>query len=43
MLGIDAISVNRIKKMYEKFGRKAYERFLDEDEIALVKRVETAA
>jgi len=43
MIGIDVTSVNRIKKMYEKFGRRAYERFLNEDEIALVKRAETAA
>lgn len=43
MIGIDVTSVNRIQKMYEKFGRRAYERFLNEDEIALVNRVETAA
>lgn len=43
MIGIDVASVNRIKNMYEKFGRKAYERFLDDEEIALVKRAETAA
>ena len=43
MIGIDITSVNRIKRMYEKFGLKAYARFLDEEEIALVKRVETAA
>lgn len=43
MIGIDVTSVNRIQKMYEKFGRRAYEKFLDEEEIALVKRVETAA
>jgi len=43
MIGIDVTSINRIKNMYEKFGRKAYERFLNEDEIALIKRPETAA
>ncbi len=43
MIGIDITSVNRIKNMYEKFGRRAYERFLDDKEIALIKRVETAA
>ncbi|XPV68985.1 MAG: holo-ACP synthase [Halarcobacter sp.] len=43
MIGIDVASTNRIKKMYEKFGRKAYERFLDDEEILLVKRPETAA
>ena len=43
MIGIDITSIERIAKMYEKFGEKAYERFLDNDEILLVKRVETAA
>ncbi|WP_072680375.1 holo-ACP synthase [Arcobacter sp. LA11] len=43
MIGIDVTSVNRIKNMYEKFGRRAYERFLDDEEIALIKRPETAA
>eukprot|EP01029_Cantina_marsupialis_P002716 TRINITY_DN12595_c0_g1_i1.p1 TRINITY_DN12595_c0_g1~~TRINITY_DN12595_c0_g1_i1.p1 ORF type:complete len:117 (+),score=1.17 TRINITY_DN12595_c0_g1_i1:277-627(+) len=43
MIGIDVVSINRIKSMYEKFGDKAYQRFLSEEEIALVKRVETAA
>lgn len=43
MIGIDVASIDRIKKMYEKFGNKAYERFLNEDEIELIKRPETAA
>lgn len=43
MIGIDIASVNRIKNMYERFGRKAYERFLDDEEIALIKKPETAA
>ena len=43
MTGIDITSVNRIKRMHERFGRRAYEKFLSEDEIALIKRVETAA
>jgi len=43
MTGIDITSVNRIKRMYERFGLKAYEKFLSEDEIALIKRPETAA
>lgn len=43
MIGIDIASINRIKRMHEKFGRKAYEKFLDEEEIELVKRPETAA
>jgi holo-[acyl-carrier protein] synthase len=43
MIGIDIASINRIKKMYERFGSKAYERFLSEDEIKLVKRPQNAA
>jgi holo-[acyl-carrier protein] synthase len=43
MIGIDITSINRIKKMYEKFGRRAYEKFLSEEEILLIKRPETAA
>ena len=43
MIGIDVTSVNRIKRMYEKFGLKAYRRFLDDEEIELIKRPETAA
>ena len=43
MIGIDITSVERITKMYEKFGIKAYEKFLNPKEIELVKRPETAA
>ncbi|WP_320035180.1 holo-ACP synthase [Halarcobacter sp.] len=43
MIGIDIASIQRIEKMYEKFGQKAYARFLDEEEIALVKSSSTAA
>lgn len=43
MIGIDITSINRIQKMYDKFGQKAYEKFLNEDEISLIKKVETAA
>ncbi|RXJ91145.1 holo-ACP synthase [Arcobacter sp. CECT 8983] len=43
MIGIDIVSIDRIKNMYEKFGRKAYERFLKDEEIELIKRFETAA
>lgn len=43
MIGIDVTSIERIKRMYERFGRKAYEKFLDDEEIALIKRPETAA
>lgn len=43
MIGIDVTSIERIKKMYEKFGEKAYRRFLDDEELELIKRPETAA
>lgn len=43
MIGIDITSIDRIKKMYEKFGLKAYEKFLNPKEIALIKKPETAA
>ena len=43
MIGIDITSVERIKKMYEKFGVKAYEKFLNQKEIELIKKPETAA
>lgn len=43
MIGIDIASIDRIKNMYEKFGRRAYERFLNDEEIELIRRFETAA
>ncbi|MDY0051832.1 MAG: 4'-phosphopantetheinyl transferase superfamily protein, partial [Aliarcobacter sp.] len=33
MIGIDITSVDRIKKMYEKFGERAYQKFLNPKEI----------
>lgn len=43
MIGIDIVSIDRIKKMYEKFGDKFYDRFLCEDEKKLVKSPQNAA
>ena len=43
MIGIDITSIDRIKRMYEKFGIKAYEKFLNPKEIELIKKPETAA
>ncbi|WP_419766108.1 MAG: holo-ACP synthase [Arcobacter sp.] len=43
MIGIDVVSINRIEKMYEKFGKKAYHKYLNENEIKLIKKIETAA
>ena len=39
MIGIDVTSVNRIKNMYEKFGRRAYERFLDDEVMRITNAV----
>ncbi len=43
MIGIDIVVISRIEKMIEKFGDKSLKRFLDEDEINLVKNPSTAA
>ena len=43
MIGIDITSIDRIKKMHEKFGIKAYEKFLNPKEIELIKKPDTAA
>lgn len=37
MVGIDLVKISRIEKFYKKFGKKAWERFLRDEEIALVK------
>jgi holo-[acyl-carrier protein] synthase len=43
MIGIDIVSIQRIEKLMEKFPQKALERFLNEEEIQLVKSPQTAA
>jgi holo-[acyl-carrier protein] synthase len=43
MIGIDLIKTSRMQNMMEKFGKKALQRFLCEDEIALVKNYKNAA
>ncbi len=43
MVGIDLVSIKRIEKFYEKFGIRAYEKFLRPEEIALIKSPKTAA
>lgn len=43
MIGVDLVSIKRIEKFYEKYGIKAYERFLRPEEIKLVKSPKTAA
>lgn len=43
MIGIDVVRIERIESMYEKFGVKAYQRFLDEEEMILAKNPTSAA
>ena len=43
MIGIDIVTISRIEKMMEKFGQKALKRFLNKEEILLVKSAQTAA
>ena len=43
MIGIDLIKTSRMKKLMERFEKKALQRFLNEDEIALVKNYKTAS
>ncbi|MBV5279052.1 MAG: holo-ACP synthase [Campylobacteraceae bacterium] len=43
MIGIDIVEIKRIQKLQERFGDKALKKYLDNDEIALVKNTSTAA
>jgi holo-[acyl-carrier protein] synthase len=43
MIGIDLIKTSRMKSLMERFEKKALERFLNEDEILLVKNYKTAS
>jgi len=43
MIGIDVVVTSRIKKMMERFGDKALQKFLHPEEILLVKSYKTAA
>lgn len=43
MIGIDLIKTSRMERLMERFGDKALERFLNQDEIKLVKNYKTAA
>jgi len=43
MIGIDLIRLERIKDSVERFGEKFLQRFLSQEEIALVKNHKTAA
>ncbi|HHH72547.1 MAG TPA: holo-[acyl-carrier-protein] synthase, partial [Sulfuricurvum sp.] len=43
MIGIDLVKIERIAGLIERRGDKALQRFLSDDEIALVKTPRTAA
>ncbi len=43
MIGIDIVVISRIEKMIEKFGDKALKKFLNNNEILLIKNPSTAA
>lgn len=43
MIGVDIVVISRIEQMMEKFGEKALNRFLSEEEILLIKSPTTAA
>ena len=43
MLGVDLIKISRMERFIKRYQRKALERFLQDDEIDLVKNPKTAA
>ena len=43
MIGIDLIKISRMDRFIERFGEKALQKFLSQDEILLVKNYKTAA
>ncbi|MDR2099954.1 MAG: holo-ACP synthase [Campylobacteraceae bacterium] len=43
MIGIDIIQIERFEKFLERFEKKALEKYLDKDEIKLVKNAQSAA
>lgn len=43
MIGIDLVKTSRIKRLIERFGDKALQKFLLQDEIDIVKNYKTAA
>jgi len=43
MIGIDLIKIDRMKRFIERFGDRGLQKFLAENEIALVKNPRTAA
>lgn len=43
MIGIDLIKIDRMKRLIERFGDRGLQKFLSQNEIALVKNPRTAA
>ena len=43
MIGIDLIKTSRMNHLIERFGDKSLQKFLNQDEISLVKNYKTAA
>ena len=43
MIGIDLIKTSRMERLIERFGEKALQKFLSQEEIKLVKNFKTAA
>ena len=43
MIGIDLVKISRIERFIKRFGDKALQKFLCEDEIKLIKNHKTAA
>ena len=43
MIGIDLIKTSRMNRLLERFGDKALQKFLNQDEIKLIKNYKTAA
>jgi len=43
MIGIDLIKIDRMKRLIERFGDRGLHKFLNENEIALIKNPRTAA
>lgn len=43
MIGIDLVKISRIERFIERFGNKALQKFLTQDEIDLIKNHKTVA
>jgi len=43
MIGIDLIKISRMNRLIERFGEKALQKFLSQNEIQLIKNHKTAA